>query len=164
MIRTGETAPDFTVPKAGGARYDDIEQFTLSDTLGDGLVVLAFYPASFTNGCAQEMCAFRDSMPAFDELEAAVYGVSVDLPFAQNIWIQEQNLNFPMLSDWDHHIIHAYGVVRNDVYGHIETARRSIFIINAEGLIIYRWVHGGDSLDFENLVEKVRYTIAKAAE
>ncbi|MFT4921581.1 MAG: hypothetical protein ACI8XM_000784 [Haloarculaceae archaeon] len=33
MVEVGESAPDFTVPKAGGAAYNDVEQFTLSENV-----------------------------------------------------------------------------------------------------------------------------------
>jgi peroxiredoxin len=53
MVTVGEQAPQFTAPKAGGAAYDDIEPLSLSEALGNGPVVLAFYPAAFTSGCTE---------------------------------------------------------------------------------------------------------------
>jgi peroxiredoxin len=162
MVDIGDRAPDFTVPKAGGAAYNDLEPFTLSEALGSGPIVLAFYPAAFTGGCTEEMCAFRDSMTAFNELDASVYGVSVDLPFAQNIWIREEELNFPMLSDWDHEVIEKYDVILEDMYGMIEAAERSIFVIDADGVVTYKWVREGDNPDFEELVAETRDAVEEA--
>ncbi|MFP9062379.1 redoxin domain-containing protein [Natrialbaceae archaeon A-chndr2] len=153
MVSIGDRAPDFTLPKAGGTAYNDITEFTLSDALEDGPVVLAFYPAAFTSGCTDEMCAFRDSMDAFEELEAQVYGISVDLPFAQNVWIEQEDLNFPILADWNHEVIHKYDVVRPDLYGSIEAARRSIFVLDADGFVTYKWVRSGENPDFDDLVD-----------
>ena len=163
MVDVGDDAPDFTVPKAGGEAYNDIEAFTLADHVDDGPTVLAFFPAAFTSGCTEEMCAFRDSMSAFDELDARVYGVSVDLPFSQNVWIREEELNFPMLSDWTHEVIHDYDVVLPDMYGMIEVAQRSVFVVDADGVVTYRWVRDGDNPDFEDLVSEVRDAVAEAA-
>lgn len=163
MVRVGDRAPDFTVPQAGGETYNDLASFTLSEELGDGPLVLAFYPAAFTSGCTAEMCTFRDSMEEFDRLDARVYGLSVDLPFAQNIWIREQELNFPMLSDWNHEVIHAYDAVYPDMYGSIEVAQRSIFVIDATGEITYAWVREGENPDFEDLVAEVRRAVAAIA-
>ena len=163
MVREGETAPDFTVPKAGGDAYNDLEEFTLSDALDEGPTVLAFFPAAFTSGCTAEMCAFRDSMAAFEDLDAQVYGVSVDLPFAQNVWIDEHDLSFPLLSDWDHEVIDAYDVVLEDMYGSIEVAKRSVFVLDAEGTVTYRWVRDGENPEFEAFVEEVRDAVAAAA-
>ncbi|WP_224449794.1 redoxin domain-containing protein [Haloprofundus salilacus] len=163
MVDIGDKAPDFTVPKAGGETYNDVEPFTLADVVDDGPTVLAFYPAAFTSGCTAEMCAFRDSMEWFDELDARVYGVSVDLPFSQNIWIREEELNFPMLSDWNHDVIHAYDVVLDDMYAMIEVAQRSIFVVDTEGIVTYRWVRDGENPDFDDLVSETREAVEDAA-
>jgi len=163
MVDVGDEAPDFTVPKAGGTAYNDVEPFALADHVAEGPTVLAFFPAAFTSGCTEEMCAFRDSMSAFDEVDARVYGVSVDLPFSQNVWIRQEELNFPMLSDWDHEVIHAYDVVLEDMYGMIEVAQRSVFVVDADGVVTYRWVREGDNPDFEDLVSEVADAVAEAA-
>jgi peroxiredoxin len=164
MVDVGDTAPDFTVPMAGGSAYNDIEEFTLSEALGDGPVVLAFFPAAFTSGCTEEMCRFRDSMASFEELDAQVYGVSVDMPFSQNIWIEQESLNFFMLADWDHEVIHDYDVVYPDLYGSIEAAQRSIFVVDTDGSITYKWVRGEENPDFEELVEETRAAVAETVE
>jgi glutaredoxin-dependent peroxiredoxin len=164
MVHEGETAPDFTVPEAGGTAYNDIDNFTLSEALGDGPLVLAFYPAAFTSGCTEEMCAFRDSIDAFEDLEARVYGISVDLPFAQNVWIQEHGLSFPMLSDWNHEVIRAYDVVRENMYGSIEVAKRSVLVLDDAGTVTYRWVREGDNPEFDPFVAEIRDQVADAAD
>lgn len=162
MVEEGDKAPDFTVPLAGGSAYDDVTEFTLSGALYTESIVLAFYPAAFTGGCTEEMCTFRDSMEAFNDLDAHLYGISVDLPFAQNIWIQEHGLSFPMLSDWNHDVSRKYDVVYNDMYGLIETAQRSVFVINAEGTVTYKWVRDGKNPDFEDLVSNVLIEVRKS--
>lgn len=162
MLDVGEAAPEFTLPKAGGEVYNDIEEFTLSAALGDGPIVLAFIPAAFTSGCTAEMCAFRDSMHRFEELDTQVYGVSVDLPPAQNVFIREEELTFPMLSDWDHEVIHDYGVVLPEMYGQFEVAKRSIFVLDSTGTVTYRWVQGEGEIDFETVVESVEEAVAEA--
>ncbi|MDS0283185.1 peroxiredoxin [Haloarcula onubensis] len=163
MLDVGDDVPDFTLPKAGGEVYNDIGSFTLSAALADGPVVLAFFPAAFTSGCTAEMCTFRDSMHRFDELDAQVYGVSVDLPTAQNVWILREDLNFPMLSDWDHELIHDFGVVLPDMYGEFEAAKRSIFVIDADGRITYRWVEAEGETDFDAVVDSVQEAVADIA-
>jgi peroxiredoxin len=138
MVEVGELAPDFTVPVAGGEAYNDVDEFTLSEALGDGPVVLAFVPAAFTSACTEELCAFRDSLARFEELDARVYGLSVDLPFALNTWMREQGITFPMLSDWDHEVIHSYDAVLDDMYGVVEVARRTVFVLDAAGTVRFR--------------------------
>jgi len=164
MLDVGETAPEFILPKAGGEVYNDIEPFALSEALGDGSVVLAFFPAAFTSGCTAEVCTFRDSMQRFDELDASVYGISVALPPAQNVWILREELNFPMLSDWNHEVIREYGVVNPEMYGQFEAAERSIFVLDAAGTVTYRWVEDEDETDFVAVIDDVRDAAAEAVQ
>ena len=164
MVEEGQAAPDFTVPLAGGEAYNDLSEFTLSEAVGDGPIVLAFVPAAFTSGCTDELCAFRDTYEEFRTLDASVYGVSVDLPFAQNVWIRQHDLGFPMLSDWDHEVIHAYDVVLPDMYGRIEVAERSVFVIDDEGTIAYRWVRDEENPDFGEFVDELRSVVADVSE
>ena len=163
MLDVGDDVPDFSLPLAGGEVYNDISNFRLREALDEGPVVLAFFPAAFTSGCTAEMCTFRDSMHAFDELDAQVYGVSVDLPPAQNVFILREELNFPMLSDWDHELIHEFGVVLPEMYGEFEAAKRSIFVLDETGTITYRWVEGDGETDFDAVVGEVEDAVAEGA-
>ena len=163
MVDEGEPAPDFTAPLAGGEAYNDLESFTLSEALGDGPIVLAFYPAAFTSGCTEEMCTFRDSLDAFEDLDTGVYGISVDLPFSQNIWIDQHDLGFPMISDWNHEIIRRYDVVYEDMYGMVEVAQRSVFVLDSDGVVTYRWVRDDDNPDFESFVDDLRAEVENAS-
>ena len=163
MLDVGDTAPEFTLPKAGGEVYNDIGSFTLSNALGDGPIVLAFFPAAFTSSCTAEICSFRDSMHRFDELDATMYGISVDLPPAQNVWSTREDLNFEMLSDWDHEVIHEFGVVLPDMYGEFEAAKRSIFVLDDAGTISYRWVESEDETAFDRVIDEVADAVAAVA-
>ncbi len=162
MIEEGKRAPDFTVPIAGGEAYNDVGEFTLSEHLGSGSVVLAFFPAAFTSGCTEELCTFRDSLSAFEDLDASVYGISTDLPFAQNEFIRQEGLTFPLLSDFDHEAIRKYDVVREDFYDVMSVAERSVFVIDEDGEIVYRWAET-DERDFPALVEEIREIVETLA-
>ena len=163
MLDAGDEIADFSLPMAGGDVYNDVRSFTLSAALDGGPIVLAFFPAAFTSGCTAEMCTFRDSMHRFDELDARVYGVSVDLPTAQNVWILREELNFPMLSDWDHELTHEFGVGLPDMYGEFEAAKRSVFVIDPDGTVTYRWVEGDGETDFGAVVDEVHAAVADVA-
>jgi peroxiredoxin len=163
MVDEGERAPDFTVPIARGEAYNDVGEFTLSEAIGDGPIVLAFFPAAFTSGCTEELCTFRDSMAAFDDLDAEVYGISTDLPFAQNTFIQQEGLNFPLLSDYEHEAIEAYDVVLEGFYDVMRVAERSVFVVDGEGTVVYRWVREGENPDFDRLVGEIRETVEAIA-
>jgi len=161
MPEVGDPAPDVSLPMAGGDAYDDVEQFELSEALADGPVVLAFFPAAFTGGCTEELCTFRDELASFEALDAQVYGVSVDLPFALNVFAMEQELTFPLLSDFDGEAIEAYDVVLEGLYGLSGVAERSVFVVDTDGVVRYRWVREDGNPDFEWLVEQVREAVAE---
>jgi peroxiredoxin len=59
-----------------------------------------------------------------------------------------------MLSDWEGEVAHGYGVQYDVWKGHSGLAKRSVFVIDPEGTIVYRWVTD-DALTLPNLEEAV---------
>ena len=108
MISVGDDAPDFTLPLAHGP----IDSFTLSEHLDEAPLVFAFFPAAFTPTCTTEMCTFRDRLSEFEAVDATVYGVSIDTPFAQNAFRDDIELDFSLISDTNKEIIDAYDADR----------------------------------------------------
>lgn len=147
MVAVGDDAPDFTVPivrpenaaRIGEYTSDDVESFTLSDALATGPVILAFFPGAFTRTCTVEMCSFRDWRTDLEEIDAQVYGVSVDTPWSLLAFINEYDLNYPMLSGFNNSVIEDYGMALDG--GLLDgIADRGVFVINTDGTVIYRWV------------------------
>ncbi|MCS6937236.1 MAG: peroxiredoxin [Candidatus Bipolaricaulota bacterium] len=132
-----QKAPDFTTKASDGER---IEDFTLSKELGKEHIVLAFFPLAFTSVCTNEMCQFRDQMQQFHQLKARVYGISVDSPFALNAFIKANGLKFKLLSDFNKEISRAYGVLYEDLMGLKGVAKRSVFVLDKNGILRYKWV------------------------
>jgi peroxiredoxin len=159
MLETGDEAPDFTVPLATG---DDVEQFTLSEALADGPVVLAFFPGAFTSVCSHEMSNFRDRLSAFEESGVRLYGVSVDSPFALNAFHDELDLNFPLISDANAELIEEYGVSMDfEDLGIRDLAQRAVFVVDTDGTITYAWV--GEDPGVEPDYDEVESAAADAA-
>jgi peroxiredoxin Q/BCP len=123
-LKEGDVAPDFTLPDAFGNNY------TLSAFQGKSPVVIYFYPAANTAGCTKQACGIRDSWSRFRDKNIIVLGVSVDSREKIKKFIQDYNLNFPLLSDEDKSVSRTYGVLNN--FG-IDS--RITFIINKEGKI-----------------------------
>lgn len=156
MTAVGDDAPEF----AGSLVDDDIEPFELADHLGDGPVVLAFFPAAFSNTCTDEMEAFRDE---FGRDDATLFGVSTDLPHALAAYRTQYDLPFALVADPDHRAIEAYDVVEDFEHYGVETvAQRAVFVIDADGTVTYRWLadHAGQEPDYDALADAV----AEAAE
>jgi peroxiredoxin len=134
-VRVGDKAPDFTLVDT------DKKARSLSEFLGKK-TVLAFFPGAFTGVCTKEMCTFRDSMSRFNELNAQVVGISVDAPFSNKAFAAQNNLQFPILSDYGRSAVKAYGIVLDDFAGltGYSTAKRSVFVLDKGGVVRYAWV------------------------
>lgn len=137
MVTEGDHAPDFTAPVATG----DVDQFTLSDGLEEGPVVLAFFPGAFTSVCSHEMAALRDRHDEFASAGVSLYGLSVDLPFALNEFRETLGLEFDLISDSTRTVTEAYGVTMDFAdLGVDDVAKRSVFVVDETETITYAWV------------------------
>ncbi|MCX6120487.1 MAG: peroxiredoxin [Ignavibacteriales bacterium] len=134
-INVGSKAPEFTLFDA------DKKSRSLSEFLGKK-VVLAFFPGAFTGVCTKELCAFRDAMSNFNDLHAQVVGISVDAPFANKAFATQNNLQFPLLSDYTREVSKQYGGVHEDFAGMkgYSASKRAVFIIDTNGTVKYAWV------------------------
>ncbi len=135
MLKNGEKAPDFEL-------YDaDLKIRTLKEFAGKP-VVLAFYPGAFTSVCQKEMCAFRDSMANFNKFNAQIIGISVDGPFANKAFAQQNALKFPILCDFERKTSKAYGGLHENFAGvkGYSVAKRSVFVIDKNGKVVYMWI------------------------
>jgi peroxiredoxin len=131
----GDKAPDFELPDP------DMKLRKLSDLRGKK-TILAFFPAAESPVCTAEMCALRDSLDQLRDLGANVVGISVDGPFANKFFTQNRHLNFPVLSDYKRDVIKKYGIVMKDLAAlkDYNAAKRSVFVLDENGKVIYRWV------------------------
>jgi peroxiredoxin len=69
-----------------------------------------------------------------------IAAIAVTATFSQMAFAKHLGVPFPLLSDWGRETCAAYGV-RYDVWKeHDGLAKRSIFVINGDGKICYRWV------------------------
>ncbi|MEW6280542.1 MAG: peroxiredoxin [Candidatus Eremiobacterota bacterium] len=133
-VTTNVKAPDFELVSHKG------EKVRLADLLAQGPVVLAFFPLAFTGVCTTEMCEFRDMMAEFAGLDAHVLGLSVDSRFALQAFAEKNNLDFPLLSDFNKEVGKAYGVLYEDFLGMHGVHKRSLFVVDREGTVRYSWV------------------------
>jgi len=131
----GDRAPAFTLVS------HEMKPISLKDYRGKK-VVLAFYPGAFTSTCKKEMCNIRDSLADLGELDAQVVAVSVNDPFSNRAFHDENALNFPLLCDYTRKTIKKYGVVHENFAGltGYTAAKRSVFILDQKGVIRYKWI------------------------
>lgn len=134
-LQIGDVAPNFTL------RNTSNETVTLSDFKEKSNVVLLFFPAVGSGVCEKELCSTRDSMKDYENLNAQVFGISVDSPFSQKLWVEKHKFNFALLSDFNKEVAPAFGAFYDlwlpgkwDLKG---VAKRAAFVIDKNGLIQY---------------------------
>ncbi len=138
-IPVGTQAPDFELTTIGA---DGPEVVKLSEQLGDGPVLLLFVPMAFTGVCTQEFCSVTSELSEYGDLNAKVFGISGDSPFAQQNWKEKEGIDIPLLSDYEHGVAKAYDVAydsflpaKNLPMGGVP--KRSAFIVDKEGIVQY---------------------------
>ena len=159
-INVGDTAPDFTLvtKTAEGPKL-----VKLSEQIGTANIVLLFVPMAFTGVCTKEFCDISSGITDYEALDAKVFGISGDNPFAQAAWAEKEGITIPLLSDYEHAVAKAYGVAyeqflpeANLIMGGV--AKRSAFVLDKAGVVRYAEVqdHPKDLPDFEAVKAALR--------
>ena len=153
MSLLGTTAPDFTLPDTNK------EATTLSSFRGRK-VVLSFYPAAFTGVCTNQACGLRDAMTSFNDLNTTVLGISVDSPFANGVFAEQNQINYALLSDYNREVVNAYGIPFENFSGMAgyTSANRVVFIVDEQGKIVYEWFapHLGMEPNYDEIKDALR--------
>lgn len=135
-LATGTQAPDFTLKTKTA---DGLEDVQLSKNFGEKQTVLLFFPLAFTSVCQKELCTVSENLNAYSDLDAAVYAISVDSPFAQEAFAQANDIGVPLLSDFNKEVAGAYDVLYEDLLGLRGVAKRSAFVVSKDGVITHSW-------------------------
>lgn len=137
MVEVGEIAPFFSETKAGGESGD----FVLERKLDFGPVVLAFFPAAFSSPCKEEFNGLKNLSKSLSRSQGHVVGVSADSPFCLKKFREDNQVEFDIVSDMSGRVSKSYGVqVDIPDLGLFGVANRSVFILNAEGKVVFKWV------------------------
>jgi glutaredoxin-dependent peroxiredoxin len=135
VLNVGDMAPKFELPDT------DLKIRTLDEFKGKK-IILSFFVAASSPVCENELCTFRDSWSEISNLGAQVLAISNDGPFANKAFAQKNNLNFPVLADYNSKTIRDYDILMPHLL-HIKdynAAKRSVFIVMENGKIGYKWV------------------------
>jgi peroxiredoxin len=135
VLNIGDKAPDFELVDT------DLKMRKLEEFKGKK-IILSFFVAASSPVCTKEMCSFRDSWDEISKLGAQVVAISNDGPFANKAFAEKHNLNFPILGDYKSKTIRDYDILMPHLL-HVkdyDAAKRSIFIINEDGTVGYKWV------------------------
>jgi peroxiredoxin len=154
-LKVGDKAPDFelTTKTAEGPR-----RLKLSANLDKRNTVLLFFPMAFTGVCTKEMCEISAGMNQYSALNADVWGISGDNPFAQGAWAEKEKITVPLLSDYEHKVAQTYGVAYDSFLpqknlGMGGVPKRSAFVIDRHGIVRYAEINDdpGKLPDFDKI-------------
>ncbi len=151
MVNINQNAPNFTLKDSEG---NDV---SLSDFKGTP-VVLLFFPLAFTGVCTKELCSVRDSISVYNSSSAKVLAISVDSFFTLAQFKSQQNLNFPLLSDFNKEVSQAYGAFYEEFFGMHGVSKRAAFVIDSNQNIAYAEVleKASDLPNFEALQDTLQ--------
>ena len=139
-LQKGSPAPDFKLKRKTA---DGLEEVSLHERIKESKVVVLFFPMAFTGGCEKEMCMVSDGLAGLEALDATVLAVSVDSPFSQEIFAQKAGIKVPLLSDFNREAAKAYDVLYDTFLpGKLDfksVAKRSAFVVDKAGTIVYSW-------------------------
>src|ERR1700749_4482147 len=130
-LQPGDLAPQFTLASS------EKQEVSLSDYKGKK-VILHFFPFAFTSVCTTQLCTMRDNFGYYDGLNAQIFGISVDSPFVLAKFKEENNYQFPLLSDFNKEVSTAYGAIYDQfVFGLKGVAKRAAFVIDEDQKVVY---------------------------
>jgi glutaredoxin-dependent peroxiredoxin len=151
-LQVGDTAPDFKLYSS------DLTEVSLSGFKGRK-VIIHFFPMAFTGTCTEQLCAMRDNFSYYEGIDAQVIGISVDSPFSLAKFKEEQNYQFPLLSDFNKEVSAAYGAFYDEFFFGLKgVSKRAAFVIDEEGKIAYAEVleNAKDLPDFKAINDALK--------
>jgi peroxiredoxin len=126
-ISVGDQAPDFSLVGTGNVTHS-------LDAYKGKTVVLVFYPGDNTPVCTKQLVCYNNELAQFSELDAQVLALSAQDLESHEKFAAQHGFQFPLLADTEKSVARAYGVL-----GPLGIPRRSIFVIDASGVV--RYVH-----------------------
>lgn len=152
----GDAAPDFTLPAALGGK---VYQFSLTEALKKGPVVLYFFPAAFSDACSIEAHEFAEATAQFSALGATVIGVSADdIGTLSKFSTQACQSKFPVASDEGFRVIKAYDA---QMQTRSEYANRISYVIAPTGSIAYHYQNLDPTRHVQRMLTGLKDWIAK---
>lgn len=133
-LRVGSRAPDFEL--AGTVD----ETVRLTSRLKAGPILLLFYPLDWSPVCTSELCSLSADFNSYAGLGVSVFAISVDSIFSHKAFAAHHKIGIPLLSDFNKTVAQDYGVLYPELMGMKGVAKRSAFLLDAEGIIRYAWV------------------------
>jgi peroxiredoxin len=152
-VKIGSQAPEFTLFGS------ELKEVSLQDFAGKK-VIIHFFPMAFTGVCTTQLCTMRDNFGFYEGLGTQVLGISVDSPFTLAKFKEENNYQFPLLSDFNKEVSTAYGALYEEFVFNLKgVSKRAAFVLNEKHEVIYAEVleSAGDLPNFKAIDDIVKY-------
>jgi peroxiredoxin Q/BCP len=149
----GRRAPDFSLPWATKDGVGPIEApYQLAGDRGK-IIVVAFYPRDFTNGCTAEMRTFAQQYDSLFGPDVVLVGISTDSVETHQRFASSLNLPFRLLSDPDQRVSKQYASKDKGGYN-----RRTVYVIGPDGRVKFRNMRFNalDPRDYAELRQAIR--------
>lgn len=130
-LTIGETAPGFSLLDSRG------KQVRLSDYRGKNKLLLVFYPKDKTPGCTRQLCAVRDDIATFAQLDVVPFGVNPASAKSHQGFIDAYHFPFEILIDEGAKVAETYGALKEDT----KSINRTVVVVDQDGRVVY-YVHG----------------------
>lgn len=151
-LQVGEQAQDFTLFNS------ELKEVSLKDFAGKK-VIIHFFPMAFTGVCTTQLCTMRDNFGFYEGLNAQVLGISVDSPFTLAKFKEDNNYQFPLLSDFNKEVSKAFGAFYEEFVFNLKgVSKRAAFVIDENQKVIYAEVleSAGDLPNFKAIDDIVK--------
>lgn len=148
-ISKGQQAPQFKLFSS------DLKEISLEDYSGKKLII-HFFPMAFTGVCTTQLCTMRDTFGYYNDLNTEILAISVDSPFTLAKFKEENNYQFPLLSDFNKEVSQAYGAYYDEFVFNLKgVSKRAAFVLDGNHKVIYSEVleSAGDLPDFTAIRE-----------
>ena len=149
-LRSGDAAPDFTLLD------QDRQEWTLSEAVRSGPVVLCFFPLAFTSVCSEEMgCVSRD-FDRWSKENMQIVGVSCDSFATLKAWAEQSGYKHKLLADMHRAVCKGFGLYWAD----LNVAQRGTVIVETgpDGTPVVRWSEArepGQAMEFDTVLRAV---------
>lgn len=137
MIEVGALAPNFTLR---GVHNGEIQTYTLRDYTEQGPVLLGVYVYDFSPMCTTQMCQLTDMDWYKYKNDLSIFGIATDGPYSHMKFAEQEGIGFPLLCDTTGAVLQQYDVLYEEKDGLKNVPQRSLFLIDEEQRVTYRWV------------------------
>ncbi len=138
LIPAGDNAPHFRLPIGNGSLTPSPDDYIDITELHGTNVILAFYPADWSNVCSSQIALYNELIPTFAEYDAQVFGISVDGSFCHKAFKEAHKMSITLLSDFEPkgQMSRLYNVYNED----IGVSERAIYVIDKQGIVQYSYL------------------------